>query len=148
MSAVGGDPVRTEERDMTGDDRRSIRYPLGLRCVFRLHGVVMEPASGIVRNVSRQGCCIEARDDLGQPTERLEIHFESPPGAPPGVITGDVVQRQKAPLGWTLGVVFRDADPAVKWELLDLAYRHWQDRLGTYAGAEEAAGTGVHSQSP
>lgn len=133
---------------MTSDDRRSIRYPLGLRCVFRLHGVVMEPASGIVRNVSRQGCCIEATADLGKPEERLDIHFESPPGTPAGVIRGDVVQRQKTSLGWTLGVAFRDADPAVKWELLDMAYRHWQDRLGTTAAAKEATGTGVDSQSP
>lgn len=133
---------------MIADDRRSIRYPLGIRCVFRMHGVVMEPASGVVRDVSRQGCCIEASDDLGQPAERLEIHFETPPGAPAGLITGDVVQRQKTPLGWTLGVAFRDADPALKWELLDMAYRHWHGRLGSTSAAEGALGTGGHSQSP
>lgn len=133
---------------MTADDRRSIRYPLGIRCVFRLQGVVMEPASGTIRDVSRQGCCIEASDDVGKPAERLEIHFETPPGAPVGVIAGEVMQRQKTPLGWTLGVAFRDADPAVKWELLDMAYRHWQDRLGSPAAAEEPAVTGAQSQSP
>lgn len=133
---------------MIADDRRSIRYPLGIRCVFRLHGVVMEPVSGIVRDVSRQGCSIEASDDLGEPTERLEIHFQTPPGAPAGVITGDVVQRQKTPLGWTLGVAFRDADPAVKWELLDMAYHHWQDRLGPTVAADPAGDSGADSPSP
>ncbi len=133
---------------MTADDRRSIRYPLGIRCVFRLHNEVMEPVSGIIRDVSRQGCCIEASDDLGRPEERLEIRFETPPGAPAGVLVGEVVQRQKTPLGWTLGVAFRDADPAVKWELLDMAYRHWQDRVASTAGAEGASATGARPQSP
>jgi hypothetical protein len=108
----------------------------------------MEPASGIIRDVSRQGCRIEANDDVGKPAERLEIHFETPPGAPAGVIAGEVVQRQQTPLGWALGVAFQDADPAVKWELLDMAYRHWQDRLESPAVAEEPAVTGGQSQSP
>lgn len=133
---------------MNADGRRSIRYPLGIRCVFRLHGVVMEPASGIIRDVSRQGCCIEASDDVGKPAERLEIHFQTPPGAPAGVIVGEVVQRQKTPLGWTLGVAFQDADPAVKWELLDVAYRHWQDRVGSTGAAGEPSDTEVHAASP
>jgi hypothetical protein len=133
---------------MNADDRRSIRYPLGLRCVFRLHEVVMEPSTGIIRDVSRQGCCIEAGDDVGRPADRLEIHFETPPGAPAGVIVGEVMQRQKTPLGWTLGVAFRNADPAVKWELLDIAYRHWQAHLASTARSDEAAVEEAPSQSP
>ncbi len=133
---------------MNADDRRSIRYPLGLRCAFRLHEIVMEPAAGTIRDVSRQGCSLETGDDLGKPAEIVEIHFATPPGAPVGIVVGEVVQRQKTPLGWTLGIAFRNADPAVKWELLDMAYRHWQDRLASPAGDEAAAIAGAPLQSP
>jgi len=107
----------------------------------------MEPVAGIIRDVSRQGCCIEASDDVGAVSEWIEIHFETLPGASAGEIVGEVVQRQKTPLGWTLGVAFREADPAVKWELLDRAYRHWQDRIVVSAGAEEASVAGSPDRS-
>lgn len=118
---------------MADDERRSIRYPLGMACVYRLQGIVMEPVSGIIRDVSRHGCCLETTDEVGGLDEMIEIHFNTPPGAPEGLIAGLVVQRQKTPLGGTLGVAFRAADPAVKWELLDAAYRGWQDRLAAAA---------------
>lgn len=116
---------------MIEDDRRSIRYPLGMACTYRLQDGLLPPAAGTIRDVSRHGCCLETAEDLGDLDEMIEIHFKTPPGAPEGLIAGVVVQRQKTPLGWTLGVAFRAADPAVKWELLDAAYRRWQDRLAT-----------------
>ena len=133
---------------MSSDNRRSIRYPVGIRCAFRLHETVGEPVAGTIRDVSRQGLCLETGDDVGKSAETVEIHFATPPGAPAGVLVGEIVQRQKTPLGWALGIAFRDADPAVKWELLDMAYRHWQDRLATAAGDASAPVAGAHLSSP
>lgn len=118
---------------MAEDERRSIRYPLAMKCVYRRKTAGAEPVAGTIRDVSRHGCCLETADEVGDLAETLEIHFTTPPGGPQGTICGVVVQRQKTPLGWILGVAFRDPDPAVKWELLDAAYRRWQDWLTTAA---------------
>ncbi|GEM_PF-2676965 len=119
---------------MLGDERRSIRYPIGMRCVYRLHKTVTEPVSAMITNVSRQGCGLETEDPLGEPRDVLEIHFSAPGGGPSGLIIGEVVQRTKNSMGWALGVAFLDVDPAVKWTLLDSAYRRWEEGLN--AGAE------------
>jgi len=110
---------------MIHDERRSIRYPLGMRCAYRLHDAVMVPAAGTIRDVSRQGCCLETTDELGKPDDVIEIHFDAPGDGYAGVIVGTVVQRTKTPLGWTLGVAFQDVNPEVKWDLLDAAYHRW-----------------------
>jgi hypothetical protein len=125
---------------MAHDERRSIRYPLGMRCVYRLREAVMEPVSAVISDVSRQGCRLETDTGLGGQGEEVEIHFQTPYGGPRGQISGLVIQRQKTPLGWILGVEFREADPAVKWELLDAAYRRWRDSLAPEPGIGEAVG--------
>lgn len=111
---------------MADDDRRSIRYPLGMHCSFRRHEAVTEAVAGTVRDVSRQGCCLETEADVGRPPEAIEILLPAASGTAPGFVVGQVVQRQRTADGWRLGVEFRAADPAVKWELLDAAYRQWQ----------------------
>lgn len=116
------------------DGRRSIRYPLGMECVFRLHNVAMEPVAATIRDVSRQGCCLETGADFGRPEEAVEIQFEMPTGRQAGMIIGAVVQRQQTPSGWSLGIAFTTSDPAVKWELLDAAYQRWQADLAPPAG--------------
>jgi len=113
---------------MIHDERRSIRYPLGMRCTYRLHGLVAMPASGTIRDVARQGCSLETTADLGDAQDVIEIHFDVPGGSRAGSIVGTVVQRRKTPLGWTLGVAFDDVNPEVKWELLDAAYQRWLAR--------------------
>lgn len=125
---------------MAHDERRSIRYPLGMKCVYRLHEALMEPAAAVITDVSRQGCRLETTTDLGEPEDTIEIHFQTPFGGPTGIVQGTVIQRQKTPLGWHLGVEFREADPAVKWELLDAAYRRWRDSLAPEPGIGEAVG--------
>lgn len=124
---------------MDHDERRSIRYPLGMRCAYRLHEVVMIPAAGTIRDVSRQGCSLETATDLGRPDEQIEIHFDPPGGAGAGRIVGTVVQRTRTPLGWTLGVAFMDMDAGVKWDLLGAAYQRWLSRAATCSG-DQAAG--------
>ena len=116
---------------MIHDERRSIRYLLGMRCAYRLHDVVMVPSAGTIRDVSRQGCCLETTVELGKPDDVIEIHFDVPGGPRAGRIVGTVVQRTKTPLGWTLGVAFQDENPEVKWELLDAAYHRWLARMTT-----------------
>jgi hypothetical protein len=118
------------------DERRSIRYSLGMECVFRLHDVAMEPVVATMRDVSRQGCCLETGADVGRPEEAVEIHFETPTGPRAGMIVGAVVQRQQTPDGWSLGIAFTNPDPAVKWELLDAAYRRWQAGLAPPPGVD------------
>lgn len=124
---------------MIQDERRSIRYPLGMRCVYRMHGVVALPASGMIRDVARQGCCLETTTALGKPKDVIEIHFETSDGAGAGLIVGTVVQRRKNSLGWTLGVVFDDVSPEVKWELLDAAYHRWLSRMTSPPDVEAAS---------
>lgn len=63
---------------MIHDERRSIRSLLGIGYAFRLHDEVMVPAAGTIRDVSRQGCCLETTDDLAQPDDVIEIHFDAP----------------------------------------------------------------------
>lgn len=118
------------------DERRSIRYPLGMACVFGPHGGAAEPVAATMRDVSRQGCCLETDADVGQPEEGVEIRFDTPIGPRSGMIVGTVVQRQQTPSGWSLGVAFTSPDPAVKWELLDAAYRRWQAGLAPPAGGD------------
>lgn len=125
---------------MIHDERRSIRYLLGMRCAYRLHGVVAMPASGTIRDVARQGCCLETTTALGKPKDVIEIHFDTPGGVRAGLIVGTVVQRRKTPLGWTLGVAFEDVNPEVKWELLDTAYHRWLSRMTSPPDAERTSG--------
>ncbi len=110
---------------MTHDDRRSIRFPIGMKCAYRLHGVVTPPSAATMTDVSRQGCSLETTDDIGQPSEQIDIHFTVPATSTGAVLVGKVVHRMRHALGWTLGVTFAEIDPAVKWELLADAYRHW-----------------------
>lgn len=120
---------------MTKDDRRSIRFPIGMKCAYRLHGVVAVPSAATMTGVSRQGCSLETMDDVGQPSERIDIHFTVPATSTGAVLVGTVVHRKQHPLGWTLGVSFEEIDPAVKWELLADAYRHWHAKhIGTEQG--------------
>lgn len=123
---------------MDHDERRSIRYPLGMRCAYRLHEVVMIPSAATIRDVSRQGCSLETTSDLGKPDERIEIHFDLPARAGAGLIVGTVVQRTRNPLGWTLGVEFMDMDAGVKWDLLGAAYQRWLSGAGTRSGDPSA----------
>ena len=123
---------------MADDDRRSIRYPLGMHCSFRRHESVTEAVAGTVRDVSRQGCCLETEADVGRPPEAIEILFPASSGTTQGIVVGDVVQRQRTADGWKLGVEFRAADPAVKWELLDVAYRRWQVAVTSPSRSEAA----------
>lgn len=125
---------------MIQDERRSIRYPLGMRCTYRLHGVVEMPASGMIRDVARHGCCLETDTALGEPRDVIEIHFGTPDDPRAGMLVGTVVQRKKTALGWTLGVAFDDQSPAVKWQLLDAAYRRWLVSMTSSSDAEPAGG--------
>lgn len=123
---------------MTHDERRSIRYPLGLKCAYRLHEVVMQPESATIRDVARQGCCLETTAPLGEPADVIDIHFDTPGGVHAGVIVGTVVQRLQTPLGWTLGVAFHDVNPEARWELLDAAYHGWLARMTSPPGVVAA----------
>lgn len=116
---------------MLGDERRSIRYPVGMKCVYRLHNTVTEPVSAMITNVSRQGCGLETEVPLGEARDVVEIHFSTPEGGPSGLIVGEVVQRKKNSMGWALGVAFLNVDPDVKWTLLSTAYRRWEEGLTT-----------------
>lgn len=118
------------------DERRSIRYPLGMACVVGPHGGAADPVAATMRDVSRQGCCLETAADVGRPEEMVEIRFETPAGPRAGAVLGTVVQRQQTGGGWSLGIAFASPDPAVKWELLDAAYRRWQSGLAQPAGLD------------
>lgn len=125
---------------MANDDRRSIRFPIGMRCAYRLHGVVTPPAAATMTDVSRQGCSLETTDDVGRPSEQIDIHFTVPATSTGAVLVGKVVHRKQHALGWTLGVSFEEIDPAVKWELLADAYRHWHaENVGTERGRAPAS---------
>lgn len=125
---------------MAKDDRRSIRLPIGMKCAYRLHEVVMLPSAATMTNMSRQGCSLETTDDIGQPAEQIDIHFTVPATSSGAVIVGKIVHRRQHPLGWTLGVSFEEIDPAVKSELLADAYRHWHAKhIGTEQGRASAS---------
>jgi len=124
---------------MASDDRRSIRLPIGMKCAYRLHGVVAPPAAATMTEVSRQGCSLETTDDMGRPSEQIDIHFTVPATSSGAVVVGKVVHRKQHPLGWTLGVSFESIDPAVKWELLADAYRHWHAENLTEEGPASAS---------
>lgn len=111
---------------MNADQRRSNRFSLELPCGIRTAGSAAAFHAAMIGDISRQGCSVVtefAADGIGQ---QVEISCSLAGGDDSECIVGDVIRRERIALGWRLGIEFQRIDPAIKWDMIDAAYRRWQ----------------------
>lgn len=111
---------------MSPNQRRSNRFSLGLPCRFREHGTGNDFRAAVIGDISRQGCSLLADEPATTIGAEIEIFCAIAGVDDSGPIIGAVVRRERTGTGWHLGVEFQSIDPAVKWDMIDAAYRKWQ----------------------
>lgn len=114
----------------TTTDRRSLRFGLELKCGHRVRGRESGFVSGSLSDVSRLGCCLRTIVAAGEVDDAIELQLVTPENGSAEIV-GKVVWNRKVADGWELGLEFREIDPAVKWDIIDPAYRVWHDRMVT-----------------
>ncbi|MFN7813696.1 MAG: PilZ domain-containing protein [Planctomycetia bacterium] len=121
---------------MSTNQRRSNRFSLGLPCRFRGHRPNDDFRSAMIGDISRQGCSLLAAEPGPTIGARIEIFCSIAGADDSGPIIGDVVRREQTGTGCHPGIEFQSIDTAVKWDMIDSAYRRWQ--ADHPAGAAEA----------
>ena len=111
---------------MNADQRRSNRFSLDLPCGIRTAGSTTAFHEAVISDISRQGCSVCTASPAEGIGQQVEISCPIADTSDSACIVGDVIRRERTPAGWRLGIEFQRIDPAMKWDMIDAAYRRWQ----------------------
>lgn len=113
---------------MVAERRRYIRFEIPLDVIFRASSDESRYSSGITKNFSRSGCCIETDDLDISLNSSLELQVKHPRRDIFVTATGDIVWKQHVGGKWLAGVVIHEMDKEAKSEILDFAYDIWLEK--------------------
>lgn len=111
---------------MSIERRKFIRFEIPLDVIFKPSDNSASYSSGITKNFSRSGCCIESGSAHLSLSDNLELKVKHPSKDVFVTASGNIVWKQQ--LGddkWLLGLDILDMDKAAKSEILDFAYDIW-----------------------
>jgi len=112
---------------MQADRRRYIRFDVPLEVIFRHADDAAPYLSGLTRNFSRDGCCIESESgDMA--LQRLELRVKHPITNIFITTRGNIVWQRHIDGKWLAGVSIVDMDTEAKSEILDFAYGLWLNK--------------------
>jgi c-di-GMP-binding flagellar brake protein YcgR len=111
---------------MSIERRKFIRFEIPLDVIFKPSDNSATYSSGITKNFSRSGCCIESGSTDLSLTDNMDLQVKHPSKDFFVPASGTIVWKQQ--LGddkWLLGLDILDIDKEAKSEILDFAYDIW-----------------------
>lgn len=110
---------------MSIERRKFIRFEIPLDVIFKPSNEAPY-STGIIKNFSRYGCCIESKGTVLDLMENMELQVKHPSKDILVSASGNIVwKRQLGNDKWLLGVDIIDMDKEAKSEILDFAYDIW-----------------------
>jgi c-di-GMP-binding flagellar brake protein YcgR len=111
---------------MSIERRKFIRFEIPLDVIFKPSDNSSSYSSGITKNFSRSGCCIESGSTDLSLSDNMDLQVKHPCKDFFVPASGNIVWKQQ--LGddkWLLGLDILDMDKEAKSEILDSAYDIW-----------------------
>lgn len=111
---------------MSIERRKFIRFEIPLDVIFKPSDNSASYSSGITKNFSRCGCCIESGNTDLSLSDSMELQVKHPCKDLLVPASGSIVWKQQ--LGddkWLLGLDIINMDKEAKSEILDFAYDIW-----------------------
>lgn len=113
---------------MLAERRKYIRFDIPLDIVFKPAEDAVPYSSGIIKNFSRDGCCIESKSLNMTLNENLELKVRHPKKDIFITATGDIVWKRHINGTWLAGIRIFNMDKEAKSEILDFAYDIWLEK--------------------
>ncbi|RJQ45470.1 MAG: PilZ domain-containing protein [Nitrospiraceae bacterium] len=113
---------------MQSDRRKYIRFEVPLDVIFKPSRDAVPYSTGITRNFSRHGLCIETTSLDMELNTNLNLMVKHPGKDIFVAATGDMVWKQHVGGKWLAGVNIVKMDKEAKSEILDYAYDVWLEK--------------------
>ncbi|MBI4849344.1 MAG: PilZ domain-containing protein [Nitrospirae bacterium] len=111
------------------DKRRYIRFEVPLDVILPSTGNGGGHSTGVIKNFSREGCCIESNNLDSQLDETMEFRIRLPKKDLYTYVVGDVIWKQPLNNRCLTGIKFREIDKEAKIDILDFAYDTWIEKM-------------------